>query len=112
MMIKIGLITASLFLAATAAVSAASSFERRQSSHLDAIEEGRRGGEITWREGLALRREQREISALESRFLSDGRLDKRERRILRARQHEAEENIWSEANDSRRRPFWLPRVGR
>ncbi len=113
-MTKIGFIATAMLLASAGVASAGGSgVERRQDDQYQTIEQGRRSGDITWTEGLRLRAEQRRVSALERRFLDDdGRLDRKERRVLRARQNVAEENILDEKYDARRRPWWLPRVGR
>ncbi len=110
---RIGFIATSVLVATTIGASAhEQAYDKRQLNQLGRIEAGRQTGEITWREGLKLRAEQRRISALESHFLADGRLDKRERRILRAQRNAADEHIWSQDNDGWRRSPWLPRVGR
>lgn len=112
-MTKIPLIATGLLVVATAAASAHErSTEQRRLNQFGRIETGRQTGEITWREGLALRAEQRRISALEDDFWADGRLTKRERRALRAEQNAAGDHIESEESDGWRRVPWLPRVGR
>lgn len=113
-MTKSGFIATAMLLASTSlAAAGGSGVERRQDDQYRTIEQGRRNGNITWREGLKLRADQRRISALERRFLADdGRIDREERRILRAQQNEAEEAILDEKYDRRRRPRWLPRFGR
>jgi hypothetical protein len=112
--------TASAVFAATALVSAAAgstgalahSNEARQIEQAQDIEQGRRDGSITWREGHALRKDQREIAAVKAEFEEDGRLTRREKKILNNMQDSAESHIASEATDSWHRPWWLPRFGR
>lgn len=89
-----------------------SRFDRRQDHQLDRIEKGRQTGDITWREGIRLRRDQRRISAIKRDFERDGYLSRRERRILREEQNEAAANISDSKHNRRYRPWWLPRVGR
>lgn len=76
------------------------------------IEEGRRHGAITWREGLKLRAEQRRIANVEREFRKDGYLDRKERRILTNMQNRASKRIRAERRDGWRRAWWAPRVGR
>lgn len=84
----------------------------RQTEQLGQIERGRQSGGITWREGLKLRKEQRDIAKVENELAADGRLSTRDRRILRKLQNKAEDHITYEANDNYHRVRWLPRVGR
>lgn len=87
------------------------SIDARELRQLGQIEQGRQTGSITWTEGLKLRAEQKRIAAMEAAFVEDGRLTKREKRVLRKMQDEASHNIADEANDNQRRRF-LPRFGR
>jgi len=107
---KIALIATAL-IASTAAVSAAS-INDRQDYQASRIERGRETGKITWTEGLKLRAEQRRIANQEAAFRSDGYLSKSERRKIRYMQNDASEHIADEKSDARRRPWWLPRVGK
>lgn len=112
---KLTLTAAGLLLATTAAASAGSAtsnVDARMDRQAQSIEQGRRDGSITWREGLKLRAEQREIAKTEAQFLSDGHLSKSERRTLKNMQDEAGEHIYDSKHNSRHRPDWLPRVGR
>jgi uncharacterized protein HemX len=112
---KIALIAAAVLVATTAGASAHSSkydVDARQERQADAIERGRETGAITWKEGLKLKKEQREIAETEAQFRADGRLSKGERQILKNMQDEAATHIASEKQDGWRRPWWLPRVGR
>lgn len=86
--------------------------EDRMAEQQAKIEQGRKTGDITWREGLRLRQEQREIARVENELAADGRLTKSERRVLRKLQNNAEANIVTEATDTRHRPWFLPRFGR
>jgi len=86
--------------------------EERQAEQAALVEEGRRTGAITWREGRALRTELARIAALKRQFLDDGRLSWQERRELRSLQREARRRIEAESADSWRRVRFLPRVGR
>ena len=107
---KIALIATAL-IASTAAASAASINDRRD-YQASRIEQGRKTGKITWTEGLKLRAEQRRIANKEAAFRSDGHLSKSERRKIRYMQNDASEHIADEKSDARRRPWWLPRVGK
>ena len=75
-------------------------------------EQGRQSGKITWTEGLKLRAEQKRIANKEAQFKSDGYLTKSERPQLRYMQNDASEHIADENSDSRKRAWWLPRVGK
>ena len=114
-MSKISFIAAAgLVLVSAASATAASSrnIEARQDRQADRIEDGRRSGSITWREGMKLRAEQRRIKKVERAFENDGHLDRQERRILANMQDRASSNIRHERRDSWRRAWWAPRVGR
>jgi hypothetical protein len=108
---KIILATATALIATTAAASAAS-VNDRQEYQAKRIEQGRQSGNITWTEGLKLRAEQKRIANKEAQFKSDGYLTKSERRQLRYMQNDASEHIADEKSDSRKRAWWLPRVGK
>ena len=110
-MYKIVLATATALIATTAAASAAS-VSARQDYQAKRIEQGRQSGKITWTEGLKLRAEQKRIANKEAQFKSDGYLSKSERRQLRYLQNDASQNISNEKTDSRKRAWWLPRVGK
>jgi hypothetical protein len=112
---KISLIAAAGLVMSSAVAAAAHSsnaINYRQDRQADRIEDGRRSGSITWREGLKLRAEQRRIKRVEQNFRSDGHLDRQERRILTNMQDNASSHIRSERRDSWRRAWWAPRVGR
>lgn len=112
---KLAFIAATALLASTAVASAHSrsnDVNARQDRQAIAIEEGRKNGTITWREGLKLQKEQREIAATEAQFRADGRLSKSERQTLKSMQDEAAANIAHEKHDGWKRPAFLPRVGR
>lgn len=114
-MSKISFVAAAgLVLLSAASASAASSrnIDARQDRQADRIEDGRRSGAVTWREGMKLRAEQRRIKKVERAFESDGHLDRQERRILTNMQDRASANIRRERNDSWHRAWWAPRVGR
>ena len=116
-MLKIFLatMTASAFLAASYLPAAAhddGSVDARQKRQAHKIERGRISGQITWREGLKLRRQQRKIAHLERKFRSDGHLSEREMGILHDMLDRARVSIRAEKHDSYRRWSALPRVGR
>lgn len=114
-MSKISFVAAAgLVLISAASATAASSrtIEARQDRQADRIEDGRRSGSVTWREGMKLRAEQRRINKVEREFGRDGHLDRQERRILTNMQDNASQHIRHERNDSWRRVWWAPRVGR
>lgn len=110
-MTRISLLAAGLLLATSAAASAHSN-EARFEEQADVIEQGRQDGTITWREGIALRKQQAAIAARRAQFLADGYLSRTERRELHALQDEAEASIVHEQNDGWRRLPFLPRVGK
>ncbi len=105
------LLTAGLVLA-TATAALAHSNEARQAEQAYAIEEGRQDGSITWREGRALRKDQREIARVKDALEADGRLSRDDKRVLYQLQDQTEARIDTEASDSWYRPRWLPRFGR
>ena len=59
--VKLMMLGCALILVPAANASAHSN-EARQDEQADAIEQGRREGSITWREGRQLRKDQREIA--------------------------------------------------
>ncbi len=79
--------------------------EARQERQLELIRVGRETGSLTFLEGWKLKREQRRIAKFKRRFLSDGYLDRAERRQLRNAQNRAERNIWRERTDADVRGF-------
>ena len=101
-----------VMLAATSGAALAHSNSARLSEQRDWIEEGRRDGSITWREGLKLRREQAAIARAKADLEADGRLSRSDRRYLYRLQDRAENDIAKESSDGWRRPWWLPRIGR
>ena len=103
--------TATVLLAGSTAALAHSN-EARQVEQANAIEDGRRDGSVTWREGRELRKDQREIAAVKAAFEADGRLTREEKHVLFKMQDAADAHIESEANDNRHRASWLPRFGR
>lgn len=109
------LIAATALLAVSATAASAKSvkpIDRALDNQSARIEQGRQTGQITWREGLKLRKEQREIANLRDAYVADGRLSKREYRALRSRQEAASWHIVNEKHDGWRRLWFLPRVGR
>ena len=99
-------------LAATSTAALAHSNSAREAEQRASIEAGRRDGSITWREGIKLRREQRQIERIEAQMKADGRFSRDERWTLHKLQNRSENHIAREANDGWRRWWWLPRVGR
>ena len=90
----------------------AHSNEARQFEQADQIEEGRRDGSITWLEGRALRKDQREIAHVKEVMEADGKLSRDEKHVLYKMQDTAQDHIDEEATDSWHRAWWLPRFGR
>ena len=86
--------------------------EARQDEQAQAIEQGRRDGSITWREGRQLRKDQREIAQVKDSLEADGRLTRDEKRVLYKMQDAAEDHIAVEATDSWHRAWWLPRFAK
>lgn len=114
-MTKLAILTAAAaaLVASTLAASAHDNINRVQERQLERIEAGRHAGSITFREGIALRREQRRIAALEAQFRkSGGGLSKAERQVLHQLQQEARKNIRAEKNDRQKRVGFLPRFGK
>ncbi len=104
---------AAALIASTAVASAHDNIDRVQHRHAERIEAGRHAGSITFREGIALRREQRRIAALEAKFRnSGGGLDRAERQVLHQLQRDARKNIRAQKNDSQKRIGFLPRFGK
>ncbi|MGQ0674276.1 MAG: hypothetical protein ACT4N2_15555, partial [Hyphomicrobium sp.] len=101
-MIRIALLAGSLVLGSSL-TALANSTDVRMDEQRDVIELGRRDGSITWREGIKLRKEQAAIAQRRAELLADGRLSKKERRELNARQDEAEAHIDGELSDGWRR---------
>lgn len=100
-------------LGATAQSSTASAAERwryevdkRQTKQHQLIHEGRRAGNLTWREALLLRREQARIARMERAFRADGHLSWNERQTLRFAQDSATNHIFHEHNDPQHRRHW------
>ena len=108
---KIILAAATALVASSVAASAAS-VSARQDYQADRIEQGRKSGKITWREGIKLRAEQRRIDNKKEEFKSDGYLSQSERNKLRKLQNNASDHISNEKNDGWKRASWLPRVGK
>jgi hypothetical protein len=108
---KTAIFAMAILIGTTAGVSAHTNTERFDRQRT-LIEEGRRDGSITWREGRVLRKEQREIARLKNAFYLDGYLSRKERKILHSMQNDARRHIRKEASDGWRRLRWLPRVGR
>ncbi|MEM1372382.1 MAG: hypothetical protein AAGG72_09185 [Pseudomonadota bacterium] len=97
----------------TAAAHHGEKLARTQAAQSDAIEAGRQSGEITYSEGLKLRREMRRIETLKLQLKdNDGRIDASETRVLRRLQNDLWQSIDDEADDKRKRWRLLPRVGR
>lgn len=115
-MTKSILIATTVLIASTAGALAhtpnRNDIDARQQRQLGIIEQGRQSGDITWREGLRLRAQQRNIAATEARLASDGRLSKGDRRHLNDLQLNASDRIYAESTDRRRRLWWAPRFGR
>jgi hypothetical protein len=103
---------AATFVLAAAGSALAHSSEARLDEQAHQIEQGRRDGSITWREGRELRKEQREIAEVKSSFEADGYLSRSEKKILQNMQDAADHRIETEANDNTHRASWLPRFGR
>jgi hypothetical protein len=99
-------------LVAMPAIASANTIDERRHNQAYKIEQGRQNGSITWREGIKLRKEQREIARTEDRLNDKGYLTKRDRVKLTQMQNKAAHNIRAEKNDSWRRWWLLPRVGR
>lgn len=98
-------------LATSSTFALAHSTDARQAEQYRSIEQGRRDGSITWREGIKLRHEQAQIARVENHLKADGRYTRSERRAVHALQDEARRDIRREANDGWHRPWWLPRFG-
>jgi hypothetical protein len=99
-------------LVAVPAVASAYTIEDRKAIQSYKIEQGRKDGSITWREGLKLRSEQRKIERTEAALKEKGYLTKRDRRELSQMQSNAAKHIYAEKNDRWYRAWFLPRVGR
>ncbi len=78
-----------------AGTASAGSLKKRFKNQRFRINHGIRTGELTRKETRHLRRQQRQIRNLRHRFLADGRLTHRERRILNRRLNRSSERIYA-----------------
>lgn len=99
-------------LIAAPALAQANTVTDRQARQADRIEHGRQTGQITWTEGLKLRKQQRDIARLETELKSDGYLSRSDKAKLTQKQNEASRTIRSAANNNWHRAWFLPRVGK
>jgi len=99
-------------LIAAPALASATTIDNRQARQADRIEHGRQTGEITWTEGLKLRKQQRDIARLKTELESDGPLSRADKARLTRKQNEASRSIRSAANNTWHRAWFLPRVGK
>lgn len=72
---------------------------RRQAHQQERINRGIRKGSLTPRETYRLQRQQANIKAQEARFKSDGKLNKRERRVLNHRLNRSSQNIYNKKHN-------------
>lgn len=79
--------------------------DKRQANQRKRIRNGRESGALTRGEVKRLRRDQKKISRLERRFEKDGRIDKRERRILNKAQNRAGNRIFESKHNDRNRGY-------
>ncbi|MGF1650526.1 MAG: hypothetical protein ACFCUN_08745 [Hyphomicrobiaceae bacterium] len=87
-------------------------FDRRIIFLEGKIERGRQIGSITYIEGLQLRRLVRNAKSMLQDARADGRITPHESRALTRELDRVNARIEAEAQDRRRRPGILPRVGR
>lgn len=106
------IIAAVAILVAASSAAFAYSPDARLRAQNNRIEAGRESGEITWREGMRLRRQQAEIMRAQARLRSDGYLSRSDRRTLHLMQDEAARDIARKQSNGWRRVWWLPRFGR
>ena len=99
-------------LIAVPAIASAHTIEDRKAIQAYKIEQGRKDGSITWREGIKLRGEQRKIERTETQMKDKGYLTKRDRRELSQMQNKAAKHIYAEKHDRWHRAWFLPRVAR
>lgn len=78
-------------------------FEQRLDRQHLRIKQGVRSGELTRKEARRLRKQQRHIARLESRFLRDGYLNRHERRTLRRKLDAASDRIYRLKHNDRYR---------
>jgi Skp family chaperone for outer membrane proteins len=76
----------------------------RQEHQRDRIQQGVRSGELTRRESIRLREEQRDIRQLERAYKSDGVLTGAERRDLHQEQNQASRHVYNQKHDAQERP--------
>ena len=79
------------------------SIDQRQHRQAQRLEHGIENGRLTRGEARRLWEQQRRIRALERRFRADGRLDRRERRVLQAKLDEASDAIYRLKHNKRER---------
>jgi hypothetical protein len=68
--------------------------DRREANQQRRINQGIRSGKLTYKETYRLQRQQASINSQEAKFKSDGRLTRRERRVLNHRLNHASKNIY------------------
>ncbi len=78
-------------------------FEQRLDRQHLRIKQGVRSGELTRKEAKRLRKQQRRITRLESRFMRDGHLTRHERRTLRRELDAASDRIYRFKHNDRYR---------
>jgi hypothetical protein len=81
----------------------------RQEHQRDRLQQGVRSGELTRRETVRLREQQRDIRQLERAYKSDGVLTGAERRDLHHEQNQASRVIYNQKHDAQERPQPWPR---
>jgi uncharacterized membrane protein YebE (DUF533 family) len=100
-------LVATLLLATTAVASAhdryndTSNIDGRRASEMRRIENGRRSGQLTWREYRFLRYEQARIAADEHRAKADGYVSHYERRRLNQELDQASRDIYQLKHNDR-----------
>ncbi len=106
------IIAAAAILVAASSAAFAYSADTRLRAQNNRIEAGRESGQITWREGIRLRRQQADIMRAQARLRADGYLGRSDRRTLHLMQDEAARDIARKQNNGWWRVWWLPRFGR
>jgi uncharacterized membrane protein YebE (DUF533 family) len=99
------IIAASLLsLTATGALAdrAADRIDTREAAQEQRIQAARRSGDLTFREKIALEREQAQIRNMERRAKADGHIDRREAAAIERAQDAASRHIYQEAHDNQK----------
>lgn len=83
--------------------SDAQNINRTQQHQVSRIKKGVKSGELTRREAVHLKMEQRKIQAMKSVAAADGKVTPKEKRRIKQAQRQAAQNIALQKNDNQRK---------